>query len=132
MIRILGLKLINILTSGDETEEISLPLFLISAFKCYDLKQVDVNSTSDERRALFVPFEHYKYKKTWLIWSNKKKTVKYSYIIFWLDLHAFIKNISNLFLFFFTKPELIKIQISVCTLKQKFFGHISKSVSSYN
>jgi len=73
MIRILGLKLINILTSGDETEEISLPLFLISAFKCYDLKQVDVNSTSDERRALFVPFEHYKYKKTWLIWSKKKK-----------------------------------------------------------
>ena len=53
MIRFLGLKLINILTSGDETEEISSPLLLIPAFKCYDLKQpVDVYSTSDERRAL--------------------------------------------------------------------------------
>ena len=40
------------------------PLFLISAFKCYDDKQVDVNSSSDERRALLAPFEHYEYKKT--------------------------------------------------------------------
>lgn len=59
MIRILELKLINILTSGDETEEISSPLFLIPALKCYDLKQVDVNSTSDERSR-----HVYKFKKT--------------------------------------------------------------------
>ena len=66
MIRILGLKLINILTSEDETEEISSPLVLIAAaaFKCYDLKQIDVNSRSDERRALLAPFEQYKCKKT--------------------------------------------------------------------
>lgn len=52
MIRISRLELIKILTSGNKTEEISSPLFPISAFKCYDLKQVDVSSPGDERRAL--------------------------------------------------------------------------------
>lgn len=64
MIRISGPKLINILPSGDEIEEISVSLFQISAFKCYDLKQVDVNSFGSERRAYFVLFERDKYKET--------------------------------------------------------------------
>ena len=56
MIRISGRKLINILASGDETQEIS------SAFVS-DYKQFDVKTPGNERRALLAPFEHYEYKK---------------------------------------------------------------------
>ncbi len=45
-------------------EEISSSLFQISAFKCYDLKQFDVNSFHSERRAYFALSERDKYKKT--------------------------------------------------------------------